>query len=37
MDRRAYAAPKGLRPRRQVKPGDDSLFQYRISRQIRPA
>ncbi|WP_346296811.1 hypothetical protein LRC39_07315 [Rhodopseudomonas sp. P1] len=24
MDRRAFAAPKGLRPRRRVKPGGDS-------------
>jgi hypothetical protein len=24
MDRRASAAPKGLRPRRRVKPGGDS-------------
>jgi len=24
MDRRAFAAPKGLRPRRRVKPGGDN-------------
>jgi hypothetical protein len=23
MDHRAFASPKGLRPRRRVKPGDD--------------
>jgi hypothetical protein len=31
MDCRAFAAPKGLRPRRRVKPGNDALMCFGAS------
>jgi hypothetical protein len=36
MDRRAFATPKGLRPRRRVKPGDDTYGLFGSNRFSRP-
>ncbi|GMO23507.1 hypothetical protein TM233_32280 [Bradyrhizobium sp. TM233] len=35
VDARAFAAPKGLRPRRRDKPGHDGLIDVRVGGQLR--